>query len=692
MQSIVSKGKNIQEAIYLGLDLLEASKSEVEIEIINNETKGFLGIGSKMAVVKLTRRNNSASTIQKEPVKSSFDLAEQLLSEMSEKELPKLEVTVDNGTTSLIQQRETEDLLGKVWIRDGKLYYQSSQIRVPMITVKDGVKLYKDDELMNPGTFILSDKHTYELYPLSDEKETQWKITMDEHKQKVMLQVEPGYKISRTIQDTEPDYHIDVRVLEEKEPINHLDYTDVVNELERMNVKQEVIKEQIEMAVKTTERSSFQIMEGVKAKPGKDGWIELLVNFALENGPKEKEDGRVDYREIMHIPTVERGSVIGIIHPPTPGQPGYNVMNELIPAKKTYPVLLKPGKGVQVIDERIISTESGRPHMEKRGQLVKIAVMPKLTHKGNVDLASGNIRFMGDVEIVGEVEENMLVEAEGDITVKKTVNMATLTTSGAIVCNGNIIGSELSAGKNNMLVVELGHLLGIMHTQMESIIQVIKQLTASPAFKSSDLNHSGLQPLIRILLEKKFKHFPPIAKKYIEVVQRGEEYLHDDAWKEIAICLSQLFLTLTSNGASLEKMIELSNNMKELHRLSETPVEPDSYVTVPNVLNSKIYCSGNVTVTGKGCVHSKIHAGGFLKIAGIIRGGEVHGRLGVEINEVGAESGTCTIISVPPDQKIKITKAMEGTTLKIGNVKQTLKDTRTNFVAQLDQNNRIVFR
>jgi hypothetical protein len=87
-----------------------------------------------------------------------------------------------------------------------------------------------------------------------------------------------------------------------------------------------------------------------------------------------------------------------------------------------------------------------------------------------------------------------------------------------------------------------------------------------------------------------------------------------------------------------------------------------------------------------------VHAGGILKINGVLRGGEVYGRLGVEINEAGAESGTPTIITVPPDQEIRVNKVMEGTTIKVGNVKYTFSEKRTNIIAHLDDYDRIVFR
>lgn len=693
MQSIVSKGKDINEAIKLGLDLLESTKKEVNIEIIQYQAKGFLGIGSKEAVVKLTRleKTHSTETSEKPKIDNIEIDFEHLVTSLIDSEIkasPPLSKEIV-GNISAIDEPSMDNLEGKVWVRNGQLYCKTSPSQFPVITIKDGIKLYKNSQIVTEKTVIISEKDFYELKVENKEKATTWKITIDEQRLKVFLHVEPGYKITRHIPDISADYHIDLIVEEKKEIFNTLTYSDVIKNLESLRVKHGFHHGEIDKALQATESSTFEIASGKSPVPGTDGWIELKVDIDTLEGPKEK-NGKVDFREIRTIPAVERGKVIAIIHPPVPGQMGCTVTNEPLPAKQTLPVVIKAGRGVMVLDEKIVSTESGRPQIEQRGQLVKVSIMPKLTHMGNVDLSSGNIRFMGDVEIYGEVDERMVVEAEGDIIVHQSVNFATLTASGAVTTFGNIVGSSVSAGKNNILVAELGHLLGMINQHIEKMISLIKQLTQSAAFKSTDFSRGGLQPLIRILLEKKFKSFPPLVKKYIEIVRRGEEYLDDDVWREVSVSLAQLFLSLTNEITSLERIEGLSKKIKELHEFSKTPIEPDSYITIPNAHNSSLYCSGNILILGQGCINTKIHAGGTLKINGVIRGGEVYGRLGVEIYEVGSESGTPTVISVPNNQTIKIKKALEGTVLKIGNSKYTFKETRYHVKAHLDENERIL--
>jgi uncharacterized protein len=55
-QTIISKGRNIEDAINVGLTVLKSNREEVLIEIIQKEKKGIFRIRSKPAIVKLTKR------------------------------------------------------------------------------------------------------------------------------------------------------------------------------------------------------------------------------------------------------------------------------------------------------------------------------------------------------------------------------------------------------------------------------------------------------------------------------------------------------------------------------------------------------------------------------------------------------------------------------------------------------------
>ena len=59
MRSVESSAKTMEEAVTLGLEKLGASFADVKIEILEEGSKGFLGIGSKPVVVRLTVREDA---------------------------------------------------------------------------------------------------------------------------------------------------------------------------------------------------------------------------------------------------------------------------------------------------------------------------------------------------------------------------------------------------------------------------------------------------------------------------------------------------------------------------------------------------------------------------------------------------------------------------------------------------------
>lgn len=58
MDSLERSGKTVDEAIELALAEMGVSKSQVEITVLNNPTKGILGLGGKSARVLVVKRND----------------------------------------------------------------------------------------------------------------------------------------------------------------------------------------------------------------------------------------------------------------------------------------------------------------------------------------------------------------------------------------------------------------------------------------------------------------------------------------------------------------------------------------------------------------------------------------------------------------------------------------------------------
>jgi spoIIIJ-associated protein len=56
MKSVETDGKNVEEAIQKACELLQASREELDVEILENGSSGFLGIGARKARIRADRK------------------------------------------------------------------------------------------------------------------------------------------------------------------------------------------------------------------------------------------------------------------------------------------------------------------------------------------------------------------------------------------------------------------------------------------------------------------------------------------------------------------------------------------------------------------------------------------------------------------------------------------------------------
>lgn len=83
---IEKKAKTVNEAITLALKELGISKEEANIEIIEEASKGLLGIGSKPAVVKVSEKDNRIEIINEFLAKISETMNLSITNTIEEKE------------------------------------------------------------------------------------------------------------------------------------------------------------------------------------------------------------------------------------------------------------------------------------------------------------------------------------------------------------------------------------------------------------------------------------------------------------------------------------------------------------------------------------------------------------------------------------------------------------------------------
>ena len=692
-QTILSKGRSIIEAIETGLSLLGTDRDEVSIEVIRQETKGFLKIGARQAVVKLTKNKKPQNQSKIHPPEPDMAMIESMLDHLEKSNNHTKRATETNLLNNESAEVNLEDVLaGKAWVKDGQIFCQPSDTHYPTISFGKGVRLFKNGKHVT-GTAVAAKDDQFSLQTEEETTEAKWKVEMDADRLHVHLFVEPGIKRSYKIKDVEPASNVHIETEERLEVSNEIKYKDILKRLEDLKVVHGFNHSEIMKAVNTESAGMFTIASGVKAKAGENGKLEILVNTDKIEGPRERTDGTIDYREKVTIPIVQKGQVIAMVHPPKPGIPGTTVTNEPLPPKQTFPLIIQSGKGIELIenDTKIVAAETGRPVIEQNGLFVKVSIIPKLVHSMDVSMMSGNIRFKGDIDIQGNVEEGMVVEGGGHITVFKNVYSASISSNSGVAIKGNAIKSSISAGNQNIFTSEMVILLNNIREKTQKMNVSIGQIMDLPAFKTTDLSKNGLFPIIRLLLNKKYQDLFRLIKQYIQLCENGHQLIDRD-WLTIAERLKHCFLS--SNPNEYHTVNALKGLQKEIADIIEKHQgvnEGACFVDFQYALNSTIYSSGNVTVKGQGCYNSKIHSGGLVTVNGIFRGGEIYARLGARIKESGSSAGVASKIIVPGNGMIQIDCAKEGTVIQIGKVKYTFHNEKKGIIAKLNNEGRIIF-
>ncbi|WP_165763781.1 flagellar assembly protein A [Halalkalibacter urbisdiaboli] len=679
-KSILSRGKTIEEAVQLALNLLGATQEQVEVEVIENSGKRMFGLGVKPALVRVTR--------------TKMDVDEAITAVIQDFEDELIDIIVDEDETSTMKLADVKknDLAGLAWVKHGEIYCQNKESHYPVIEIGAHMKVYRNDiEVTDRCIVKEDDKMVIELD--EEREETVWSIELDRHHRFATLHVKPGFYRQYQLKDHPPATKIKLETESQSFPLLQLKKNDILAKLDDLNVTYGIDQELIERACASLEEGHYQIVTGKEPEKGEHGKVSFLVEVDEKNlKPLERSDGSVDFRETNFIPTIDEGTVFAIIEPPLKGKDGKSILGEVLPAQEAVPIIVRTGKGAMYLEEdhKLIATVSGRPEVKRQGRMIRASVLPKFIHSGDVNIGTGNIHFSGDVEVLGNVEENMLIDTDGDVWIKKNVMNAKIQSGNSIKIEQNAINSKLEAGKSNMIVAKLGHKLGMIQQELIMITSAIKQIYQVNAFKNEETSDPGLSSVLKILLEQKFNSFNHLIKEFVEQVKKHRSLL-DDEWVGLSNRFRSGFLLLPPEGfrdiADLEKM---NRFVKHVYEISILPPEPNASITCSYALNSEIYCSGNIMIKGKGAYNSKIHAGGVLEIDGVFVTGDAYAGLGAKIKVTGSKAGVKTKIQVPADQVIEIETAMGDTIIQIGNRSHTFAKETHYIKARLTKEHKLL--
>jgi uncharacterized protein (DUF342 family) len=450
IRSVEAEGATVEAAVAEAATLLSVSVRRLEYEIVERGFAGILGTGQKNWKIKAYER---------------FEMPEEEDEEEFEYDDPEIEEPlIDHKDGEVFVHFSTDGVLLKVTppIGKGKRVTESQAFKLLAIRkVKEidnqlvsAVVQQADGEYIPVGQF--------EHNPADDAFVS---VAISEQEMKASLHVNPPGPAGKDI-----SFEIFMSVLR----ANHVVF----------GIDEEFLKQ---FADRPIYKENIQVAEGIRPINGRDAYLQY--NFETDQNKvriREGVDGRVDFKELNIIQNVVEGQPLAKKAPPEKGTVGRTVTGKPLPAKSGKDIPLLLGNNVRIADDGITILAA------MNGQVVlisgKINVEPIYVVQGNVDIKSGNIIFLGNVIINGNVEDGFSVKAAGNIEVNGTVERAELDAEGDIIVHQGITGKSTGTVKTGRSLwarfienasVEAGNMVvvsdGIINSQVDANKRIICQ-------------------------------------------------------------------------------------------------------------------------------------------------------------------------------------------------------------------------
>ncbi|KOO14961.1 polymerase [Vibrio xuii] len=222
--------------------------------------------------------------------------------------------------------------------------------------------------------------------------------------------------------------------------------------------------------LKPGETFSQPVAKGKNPIQGVDAKFIPLVKDPTKQvlAPKESApDGKVDMLNLGETITVSENDPLMKRVPATKGTPGLTVQGKVIPPKPGNDAMLKEGKGTKISPDNpnlLIAEVSGMPIIKERGVDVEDALcLP------TIGVATGHVKFKGNVVVLGNIESDMMVRATGSLTVGGFIESADVQVQGDIEVSKGIIGHNVSEDQSKSCIVKSGGTITANYAQFSEL-------------------------------------------------------------------------------------------------------------------------------------------------------------------------------------------------------------------------------
>ncbi|MCM1258788.1 MAG: FapA family protein [Roseburia sp.] len=371
------------------------------------------------------------------------------------------------------------------------------------------------------------------------------------------------------------------------------------------------------------------IAKGTAPIDGRDGFFEFHFNPQPETRPIILADGTVDYNVLGKIELVVEEQHIVTYHPAMPGKDGEDVYGQKLEAYQGVDLPPLQCKHCWMDDEgnKYYAKVEGNVTLEEN----VLTVTPLYLVEGNLDAATGDVDFHGDVVVQGNVFAGVTVRTTGNITINGHVETANLYAGKDVILKNGMqgAGAGVIRAKRNVMAkfleqtqvyagneINTGALLNCDVESNNSIVVTGKRGTiiggrtmAAELISAASLgNRAGVTTQLTIGLEKDFK---TLMEELDSLTVENQNELSDILREldELSVRLKSQSATPELSSRKLEltrAKIQCQTRLSELYNKREQIIDINSRSVEGKIVISELaYTGAEVTING---IHISLHS------------------------------------------------------------------------------------
>lgn len=584
-----------------------------------------------------------------------------------------------NVIENQVYEEQFEVLDYGVKVENGKIIVKDSKNSEDILTITpcEGVSLFVNGEEFN-HIIPVTETDNIEYRFREDSASRTLDIKVDESNIYAYASIQYVPKSVYKIKDKDycRNLTLEKEIVKNEYPINYTK-NEIINVLKEKDICYGILESEIEKICNQQGCSNVLIAKGDMPEDDSEDVINILFNDSNELVDYNSTE-KIDYRNRYAISNVKIGDVIAQKVPGKEGHDGRNIYGNVVKRKLKKNLFVKAASGCVFKENKVIATIEGKPSV--KGNTFNVN---RLYKSDKVDLESGNIDFIGDVEIIGTVNEGMEVTAGNDIFIGKNVESAIVNSGGDIIIYGNAIKSNISSGCENVKRNAYLETLKRYQNHMDHLILTANHIKLN----SKEVRLDG--EIIKTLMENKFKSLPELARKILS-------YNVSQGIQETQITTFIIKKLIGRGPLKIKDISELSEMQQiikdEIEDIEQLIITPTS-IQVDYSQGSNISASGDIIITGKGQYVSDICAVNnieFTMPGAVCRGGTLKAGSEIKLRTVGSIAGVSTILKVPSNGRITADIAYNNTVFCFGEKKLLLEVSGKNVEAYMDKSGEII--